>query len=96
MSENNRILTTVVSIDEDRIRDHLGELISGTVEENQNTMLDTDPYQQPAGTDHVGGLETDTDCGSVFGRQLGANTLLSQAEAHCRNEVGNAEISPDG
>ena len=40
MSEDNRELTKVVSIDEGRIRDHLGELIRGTVEETLNAILD--------------------------------------------------------
>lgn len=59
------------------------------------SALDTDPHQQPVGADHAGDPETDTGSGSVSGRQLGAHALCSQAEAHCRNEVGNAEISPD-
>ena len=42
MSEDNRELTKVVSIDEGRIRDHLGELVRGTVEEALNAMLDAE------------------------------------------------------
>ena len=42
MSKDNRELTQVVSIDEGRIRDHLGELVRGTVEETLNAMLDAE------------------------------------------------------
>lgn len=42
MSEDNRELTKVVSIDEGRIRDHLGELVRGTVEEALNAMLNAE------------------------------------------------------
>ena len=42
MSEDNRELTKVVSIDEGRIRDHLVELVRGAVEEALNAMLDAE------------------------------------------------------
>ncbi len=42
MNEYTRELTKVVNIDEGRIRDHLGELVRGTVEETLNAMLDAE------------------------------------------------------
>ena len=42
MSEDSKELNKVVSIDEGRIRDHLGELVRGTVEETLNAMLDAE------------------------------------------------------
>ena len=58
--------------------------------------LDTGPHQQSLGKDHVGNPDADTNSGSVSRRQFSDHALWSQAQAHCRNEVGNAEISPDG
>jgi hypothetical protein len=42
----------VIQIDEARIRDHLGEMVRGTVEEALNAMLDaeTHPLCAPGGT----------------------------------------------
>ena len=42
MKEENegRPMGQVIKIDEARIRDHLGELVRGTVEETLNAMLD--------------------------------------------------------
>ena len=42
MSEDTKELGKVVRIDESRIRDHLGELVRGTVEETLNAMLDAE------------------------------------------------------
>lgn len=42
MSEDSKELSKVVSIDEGKIRDHLGELVRGTVEETLNAMLDAE------------------------------------------------------
>lgn len=44
MEENtpSRELRNVVQIDESRIRDHLGELVRGTVEETLNSLLDAE------------------------------------------------------
>ena len=42
MKEDSRNLGKVVQIDERRIRDHLGELVRGTVEETLNAMLDAE------------------------------------------------------
>ena len=44
MSKDSKELSKVVSIDEGRIRDHLGELVRGTVEETLNAMLDAEAY----------------------------------------------------
>lgn len=42
MSDDSKKLGNVVQIDEGRIRDHLGELVRGTVEETLNAMLDAE------------------------------------------------------
>jgi len=42
MGEDSKILGNVVQIDESRIRDHLGELVRGTVEETLNSLLDAE------------------------------------------------------
>lgn len=42
MSKDSKELSKVVNIDEGRIRDHLGELVRGTVEETLNAMLDAE------------------------------------------------------
>lgn len=39
MSDDSKKLGNVVQIDEGKIRDHLGELVRGTVEETLNAML---------------------------------------------------------
>ena len=58
--------------------------------------LDTDSDEQSPGTDHAGDPEADTRSGSVSSRQLIDHAMCSQVEAHCRNAVGNPEVSPDG
>jgi len=40
--DSNKTLGKVVQIDEKRIKDHLGELVRGTVEETLNSMLDAE------------------------------------------------------
>ena len=42
MNKDTKTLGKVVQIDEARIRDHLGELVRGTVEETLNNMLDAE------------------------------------------------------
>lgn len=42
MKDDNKKLNEVVSIDDGRIQDHLGELVRGTVEETLNSMLDAE------------------------------------------------------
>jgi putative transposase len=42
MSEDTRDLGKVIEIDEARIKDHLGEIVRGTVEETLNAMLDAE------------------------------------------------------
>ena len=42
MSNNSKKLNKVVSIDEAKIQDHLGELVRGTVEETLNAILDAE------------------------------------------------------
>ena len=42
MQEDSKELGKVVQIDESRIKDHLGELVRGTVEETLNAMLDAE------------------------------------------------------
>ena len=42
MQEDIKELGKVVQIDEGRIKDHLGELVRGTVEETLNAMLDAE------------------------------------------------------
>ena len=42
MSENTRDLGKVIEIDEARIKDHLGEIVRGTVEETLKAMLDAE------------------------------------------------------
>jgi transposase-like protein len=42
MAENTRDLGKVIEIDEARIKDHLGEIVRGTVEETLNAMLDAE------------------------------------------------------
>ena len=46
--DSKKTLGNVVSIDEGRIQDHLGELMRGTVEETLNGMLDAEaaPYAE--------------------------------------------------
>lgn len=45
MKDDTKKLNNVVSIDETRIQDHLGELVRGTVEETLNSMLDAEADQ---------------------------------------------------
>ena len=40
--DSNKTLGKVVQIDEKRIKDHLGELVRGTVEETLNSLLDAE------------------------------------------------------
>lgn len=42
MENHSEILNKIVQIDEDRIKDHLGVLLRGTVEETLNAMLETE------------------------------------------------------
>ena len=42
----------VIQIDEARIRDHLGEMVRGTVEETLNAMLDAEADERPARQGH--------------------------------------------
>lgn len=42
MKDDSKKLNKVVSIDDGRIQDHLGELVRGTVEETLNSMLDAE------------------------------------------------------
>lgn len=42
MQQDKTELSKVVSIDENRIRDHLGEMVRGTVEQTLNAMLDAE------------------------------------------------------
>ena len=42
MSEKDGTMGQVIQIDEGRIRDHLGEMVRGTVEEALNAMLDAE------------------------------------------------------
>ena len=56
--------------------------------------LDPDPHQQSFGTDHAGNPAADTSSGRVSGWQFSDHALCCPAQAHCRNEVGNSEISP--
>ena len=44
MSDENP-MCQVIQIDEARIRDHLGEMVRGTVEETLNAMLDAEADQ---------------------------------------------------
>nr|WP_321526610.1 hypothetical protein [uncultured Cohaesibacter sp.] len=39
---DDRVMDNVIQIDEGRIRDHLGEMVRGTVEEALNAMLDAE------------------------------------------------------
>jgi hypothetical protein len=51
MSDENP-MGQVIQIDEARIRDHLGEMVRGTVEETLNAMLDAEA-DQLCGAGHV-------------------------------------------
>ena len=42
---DEKTMGQVIQIDEARIRDHLGEMVRGTVEETLNAMLDAEPDQ---------------------------------------------------
>ena len=42
MKKDTPKLNNVIEIDEARIRDHLGELVRGSVEETLNTLLDAE------------------------------------------------------
>jgi len=42
VKDTSKELGRVVQIDEGRIRDHLGELVRGSVEDTLNTMLDAE------------------------------------------------------
>ncbi len=39
---DDRVMDNVIWIDEGRIKDHLGEMVRGTVEEALNAMLDAE------------------------------------------------------
>jgi putative transposase len=45
MMSDKKTMGQVIQIDEARIRDHLGEMVRGTVEETLNAMLDTEADQ---------------------------------------------------
>lgn len=45
-NDSKKRLDKVVQIDDRRLRDHLGELVRGTVEETLNTMLDAEADAQ--------------------------------------------------
>src|SRR3979490_436174 len=60
----------VIQIDEARIRDHLGEMVRGTVEETLNAMLDA---------------EADQLCGAGrYERRLGKIPRLAVTSGRCR------------
>jgi hypothetical protein len=67
---DEKTMGDVIQIDEARIRDHLGELVRGTVEETLNAMLDAEACQiasnrdprlagknDPSGVAETGGAE---------------------------------------
>lgn len=64
MDENERPKTMgeVIQIDEARIRDHLGEMVRGTVEEALNAMLDAEA-DRLCGADRYERSEGRKDCG---------------------------------
>ena len=51
MSEDDglKAMGQVIQIDEARIRDHLGEMVRGTVEETLNALLDAEADQAQSG-----------------------------------------------
>src|SRR5215208_1691907 len=59
----------VIQIDEARIRDHLGEMVRGTVEETLNAMLDA---------------EADQLCGAGRAARLGKIPGLAVTSGRCR------------
>ncbi|WP_223787170.1 IS256 family transposase [Marinicella meishanensis] len=64
MKDDTKKLNNVVSIDETRIQDHLGELVRGTVEETLNSMLDAEADQLcGAGRYERSARRTDTRAG---------------------------------
>lgn len=77
MSNLSKKLGKVVSIDEAKIHDHLGELVRGTVEESLNAMLDAEAdvlcgaQRYERSPDRV-----DTRSGS-YERQFHTNCLLA-------------------
>ena len=68
MDEKNEIgMGEVIQIDEARIRDHLGEMVRGTVEEALNAMLDAEADQLcNAGRYERTEARRDTRAGSYF------------------------------
>ena len=51
----------VIQIDEARIRDHLGEMVRGTVEETLNALLDAEAKRINEFLHRVAGAETRLD-----------------------------------
>ena len=56
MSEDDglKAMGQVIQIDEARIRDHLGEMVRGTVEETLNALLDAEADRAPRRTNPAG------------------------------------------
>ena len=65
---DEKTMGQVIQIDEARIRDHLGEMVRGTVEETLNAMLDA---------------EADRLCGAGRYERSEARHVLAAMSGHC-------------
>ena len=74
----------VIQIDEARIRDHLGEMVRGTVEETLNAMLDAEADRLcGAGRYERSQARQDTRAGSYIGRCRPApGKLISRSRSY--------------
>ena len=73
MSEDTE-LSKVITIDDARIRDHLGEIVRGTVEETLNAMLDEEKW------DSVRSVLKPPPVGNLWNLGESKNTLRKLAD----------------
>ena len=82
MSDENP-MGQVIQIDEARIRDHLGEMVRGTVEETLNAMLDAEADQLcGAGRYERSQARQDTRAGSLLRTNAADQRRRSKPQAY--------------
>ena len=71
---DEKTMGQVIQIDEARIRDHLGEMVRGTVEETLNAMLDAEAdqlcgagrYERSKARQDMGSSSTNTNATTIW------------------------------
>ena len=100
----------IVEIDDGKIKDHLGELVRGTVEETLNQLLEADsellpfpqrslapdPHRQPAGTHLARYPAENAGRGCLSRRELSPDAGLCPTEAHRWQSVGPRAVPEYG